>query len=159
MKFAKTLLTAAALAVVLGGSAYAKTLVYCSEASPANFDPGTTTGGNDYDAGARTVYNRLVEFKHGSTEVEPGLAESWEISPDGLTYTFHLRKGVKFQTTDYFTPTRELAAEDVIFSFERQMKADNPWNQYVAGASYEYLSGMGFPDLIKSIEKVDDLTV
>jgi len=41
MKFAKTLLTAAALAVVLGGSAYAKTLVYCSEASPANFDPAS----------------------------------------------------------------------------------------------------------------------
>ena len=94
MKSAKILLTAAALAVALGGSAYAKTLVYCSEASPANFDPGTTTGGNDYDAGARTVYNRLVEFKHGSTEVEPGLAERWEFSADGLTYTFHLRKGV-----------------------------------------------------------------
>jgi dipeptide transport system substrate-binding protein len=94
MKFAKTLLTAAALAVVLGGSAYAKTLVYCSEASPANFDPGTTTGGNDYDAGSRTVYNRLVEFKHGSSELEPGLAESWTFSDDGLEYTFKLRQGV-----------------------------------------------------------------
>ena len=49
MKLMKTLLTAAALAAMLGGSAYAKTLVYCSEASPANFDPGTTTGGNTDD--------------------------------------------------------------------------------------------------------------
>ena len=47
----------------------------------------------------------------------------------------------------------------MIFSFERQYKADNPWNKYVAGASWEYFSGMGFPDLIKSITKVDDLTV
>ena len=49
----------------------AKTLVYCSEASPANFDPGITTGGNDFDASSRTVYSRLVECKHGSTESEP----------------------------------------------------------------------------------------
>ena len=66
---------------------------------------------------------------------------------------------MKFQTTDFFTPTRDLNADDVIFSFERQLKADNPWNQYVAGAAWEYFAGMGFPDLIKSIEKVDDMTV
>src|SRR4029079_2908365 len=70
----KKLTFAAALlaASVLGGVASAKTLVYCSEASPANVDPGTTTGGNDFDASSRTVYSRLVEFKHGGTEVEPG---------------------------------------------------------------------------------------
>ena len=87
-----------------GGSAYAKQLVYCSEASPAHFDPGPTTGGNDFDASSRTVYNRLVEFEHGGTEVEPGLAESWDISDDGLTYTFQLRPGVKFQTTRLLHP-------------------------------------------------------
>jgi len=152
-------LVGVSLAALAGVGASAKTLVYCSEGSPGGFDPGLYTAGTTFDAASRTVYNRLLEFKHGGTELEPGLAESYDVSDDGLQYTFHLRKGVKFQSTDYFTPTRELAAEDVIFSFERQMKADNPWNQYVAGASYEYLSGMGFPDLIKSIEKVDDLTV
>ena len=159
MKFAKTLLTAAALAVVLGGSAYAKTLVYCSEASPANFDPGTTTGGNDYDAGARTVYNRLVEFKHGSTEVEPGLAESWDISADGLTYTFHLRKGVKFGTTDFFTPTRDFNADDVIFSFMRQQDDKSPWFTYLPNLSYDYYVGMDMPKYTKEWKKVDDYTV
>jgi len=159
MKFAKTLLTAAALAVVLGGSAYAKTLVYCSEASPANFDPGTTTGGNDYDAGARTVYNRLVEFKHGSTEVEPGLAESWDISADGLTYTFHLRKGVKFGTTDFFTPTRDFNADDVIFSFMRQQDDKSPWFTYLPNLSYDYYVGMDMPKYTKEWKKIDDYTV
>ena len=52
--------------------------------------------------------------------IAPGLAESWTISDDGLEYTFKLRPGVKFQTTDYFTPTRDLNADDVVFSFERQ---------------------------------------
>jgi dipeptide transport system substrate-binding protein len=159
MKLMKTLLTAAALAAVLGGSAYAKTLVYCSEASPANFDPATTTGGNDLDASARTVFSRLVEFKHGSTELEPGLAESWEVSDDGLTYTFHLRKGVKWQTTDYFTPTREFNADDVLWSFNRQNDPKSPWAKYTETTSYDYFQGMDMPKFTKEWKKVDDYTV
>ncbi|WP_377293943.1 ABC transporter substrate-binding protein [Rhizobium sp. SG2393] len=159
MKKLTTLLAATALAGLMAGTAWSKTLVYCSEGSPEGFDSALYTAGTTFDASSRTVYNRLVEFKKGSTEVEPGLAESWTISPDGLEYTFKLRPGVKFQTTDYFTPTRELNADDVIFSFERQYKADNAWNKYVAGASWEYFAGMGLPELLKSIEKVDDLTV
>src|SRR3954453_4554545 len=85
MKKTTSFMAALLAATVLSGAAYAKTLVYCSEASPANFDPGTTTGGNDFDASSRTIYSRLVEFKHGGTEIEPGLADSWDISDDGLT--------------------------------------------------------------------------
>ena len=159
MKLMKTLLTASALVAVMAGSAYAKTLVYCSEASPAHFDPGPTTGGNDFDASSRTIFNRLVEFTHGGTDLQPALAESWEISDDGLTYTFHLRPGVKFQTTSYFTPTRDFNADDVIFSFERQWKEDNPFFQYLEGLSWDYFQGMDMPRYLASIEKVDDLTV
>ncbi len=159
MKHVTKLLLVTAFAVGLAGTASAKTLVYCSEASPEGFDPGLYTAGTTFDAASRTVYNRLVEFKHGSTEVEPGLAESWDLSADGTVYTFHLRPGVKFQTTDFFKPTRDFNADDVIFSFDRQLKADSPWNKYVEGAAWEYSDGMGFPDLIKNIEKVDDLTV
>lgn len=146
-------------ATILSGAASAKTFVYCSEGSPEGFDPGMYTAGTTFDAAAHTVYNRLLEFKPGTTEAVPGLAESWTISDNGLEYTFKLRPGVKFQTTEFFTPTRELNADDVIFSLERQLKADHPWHQYVAGTSWEYFAGMGMPELIKSIEKVDDMTV
>lgn len=159
MRKISTLLAATALVAVMSTAAFAKTLVYCSEGSPEGFDPALYTAGTTFDAASRTVYSRLVEFKHGSTEIEPGLAESWTVSPDGKEYTFKLRSGVKFQTTDYFTPSRDLNADDVIFSFERQIKADNPWHKYVEGAAWEYAEGMGFPTVIKSIEKVDDLTV
>ena len=158
-RIARTAFVGAALLPLLAFGAHAKTLVYCSEASPEGFDPALYTAGTTFDAASRTVYNRLLEFKHGSTEVEPGLAESYEVSEDGTEYTFRLRPGVKFQTTDFFTPTRDLNADDVVFSFERQLSADNAWNQYVTGASWEYSAGMGFPELIKSVEKVDDLTV
>ena len=87
------------------------------------------TTGTSFDA-ARPVYNKLVHFKSGTTEVEPALAESWTVSPDGLTITFKLRKGVKFHAgVNGFTPTRDLTAEDVIWSFERQLKPDHPYRQ------------------------------
>ena len=146
-------------ATMLSGVASAKTFVYCSEASPEGFDPALYTAGTTFDASAHPVYNRLLEFKKGTTQTEPGLAESYEISDDGLQYTFKLRKGVKFQTTDFFTPTREFNADDVVFSFERQWKEDNAWNKYVEGASWEYFAGMGMPELLDKIEKVDDYTV
>lgn len=146
-------------ATVLSGAASAKTLVYCSEGSPEGFDPALYTAGTTFDASSRPVYERLLEFEPGTTNPVAGLAESWEVSDDGLQYTFKLRPGVKFQTTEFFTPTREMNADDVVYSFERQLKADNPWNKYVAGAAWEYFSGMGFPDLLTSVEKVDDMTV
>jgi dipeptide transport system substrate-binding protein len=159
MKLMKTLLAATAVMALAAGAAQAKQLVYCSEASPAHFDPGPLTGGNDFDASAATIYDRLVEFEPGSTAVVPGLAESWEISADGKEYTFHLRPGVKFHTQAYFTPTRDLNADDVIFSLERQWKTDNPWYAYLDGMTWDYFQGMDMPKYIASIDKVDDLTV
>ncbi|KKB86757.1 peptide ABC transporter substrate-binding protein [Devosia limi DSM 17137] len=159
MKLMKTLLTATAIMALAAGAAQAKQLVYCSEASPAHFDPGPLTGGNDFDASSHTIYNRLVEFVPGGTAVEPALAESWEVSEDGLEITFKLRPGVKFQTTSYFTPTRDLNASDVIFTFERQYKEDNPWFAYLDGMTWDYFQGMDMPKYIKEIVAVDDLTV
>ncbi|MDT8856201.1 ABC transporter substrate-binding protein [Paracoccaceae bacterium Fryx2] len=151
---------ATAMALVLAsGAASAKTLVYCSEGSPEGFDPAPYTAGTTFDASSRPVYNRLVEFEKGTTTAVPGLAESWEVSEDGLEYTFKLRQGVKFHTVEGFTPTRDFNADDVIFSFNRQGKTDDPWNQYIPGITYEYYSGMEMATVIADIEKVDDYTV
>ncbi len=159
MKLLKRLATGLLLAGLLGGAATAKTLVYCSEGSPEGFDPTPWTSGTSADAVPLTMFNRLVEFKLGTTEIIPGLAESWEVSPDGLEYTFNLRKGVKFHTTEFFTPTREFNADDVVFSFERQAKADDPWHTYLEGVVYEYFVSMEMDVVIKEVVKVDDHTV
>ncbi|WP_292898411.1 ABC transporter substrate-binding protein [Nitratireductor sp.] len=159
MKSKLTFAAALLAATVLSGAAGAKTLVYCSEGSPEGFDPALYTAGTTFDASSKPVYNRLVQFEPGTTKTVPGLAESWEISDDGLEVTFKLRQGVKFHTTDFFTPSRDFNADDVLFSFNRQLQEDHPYHAYVEGASWEYFNGMSMPDLVKSIEKVDDYTV
>ncbi len=154
----KGALLGAAVVVALGTPAGAKTLVFCSEASPEGFNPQFYTAGTTFDASSRPIYSRLVEFERGSTKLGAGLAESWEISDDGLIYTFHLRSGVKWHSNAKFTPTRDFNADDVVFTFERQLKADHPYHA-VSGGSYEYFEGMDMSNLLKSVEKVDDLTV
>ncbi len=161
MRTMKVAFAAVGISAAMASGAYAQTLVYCSEGSPEGFDPAPYTSGTTFDAASRTIYNRLVQFEPGTSVVGEGLgvAESWEVSDDGLTYTFHLKPDVQFHSTDYFTPTRALTADDVIFSFQRQNDPDSPWYQYSPGISWEYFNAMSMPDLIESIEKVDDLTV
>lgn len=152
-------LSSLAAAFVLGTTAVsAQSLVYCSEGSPEGFDPALYTSGTTFDAASHPIYNRLAEFKVGTTEVIPGLAESWEVSDDGKTVTFHLRQGVKFHSNADFTPSRDFNADDVIFSFDRQGNESHPYYT-VSGGTWEYFGGMSMPDLIDSITKVDDHTV
>ncbi len=139
-------------------SAHSKTFVYCSEGSPSAFNPQITTDGTSNNASTHTVYNRLVEFKYGSTDIVPSLAKSWKISKDGLKYTFQLEKNVKFHTTKYFTPTRTFNADDVLFTFNRMKNKNHPFNK-VSGGNYEYWNAMEMGKLIKEIKKLNDYSV
>ncbi len=80
----------------------------------STFDPGWMTSGERELVIMSCLYNGLVKYKEGSWEVVPDLAESWEISQDGKTVTFNLRKGVQFHKG-----FGEMTAEDVKFSYER----------------------------------------
>ena len=90
------------------------------------------------------MFNGLVRFKPGSINpegIEPDLASSWESSPDGLVWTFHLRKGVKFHRG-----FGELTATDVVYSLGR---AGNPKTSAVSSNYREF----------KSVEAADPYTV
>jgi dipeptide transport system substrate-binding protein len=136
----------------------ASNLVFCSEGSPAGFDPGQYTTGTDFDASAETVFNRLSQFERGGTAVIPGLATSWDVTPDGLTYTFHLREGVKFHTTPYFKPTRTFNADDVLFTFNRMINKDDPFRKAYP-TEFPYFTDMAMDTNITKIEKIDEHTV
>lgn len=166
LRAARVVAFASAAAMVLLGEATIshaaaipnKTLVYCSEGSPAGFDPAQYTTGTDFTADTFTVFNRLVEFTRGGTQVEPGLAERWDVSPDGKTYTFHLRHGVKFHTTSYFKPTREFNAADVVFTFKRMLDPNQPFRKAYP-ATFPYFTDMGLDKLIQRVEMIDPYTV
>ena len=157
----KLLAAVCGASLLLAGAAavQAKTLVFCSEGSPEGFNPAFYTAGTTFDASSRAIYNRLVEFERGTTKIGPALAEKWEVSDDGLEYTFMLRKGVKFHSTKEFQPSRDFNADDVVFSFKRQLDKEHPFHSVTEGAEYEYFNGMSMPDLLKDVVKVDDYTV
>ncbi len=135
-----------------------KTFVYCSEGSPTIFNPQLASDGPSFDASSAPIYNRLLDFTEGTTDLIPSLAESWKISADGLVYNLSLRKEVKYQTTPYFTPTRDFNADDVLFTFNRMMDKENPYHK-VNGGGYEYFVSMSMGELIKSVEKVGDYEI
>ncbi len=142
MKMLKTLIAAAALALVAGGAQAARTDVNIAmQLEPPSLDP--TTGGAA--AAIRSVtYNNIFE---GLTKVDrdgavqPLLAKSWEISDDGLTYTFHLQENAKFHDG------APLTAADVKYSLDtaRGEKSVNAQKQLFAK--------------IASVDVVDDHTV
>ncbi|MEP7099042.1 MAG: ABC transporter substrate-binding protein [Burkholderiales bacterium] len=155
--FTLSTLAAGALLSCAGAAFAAKTLVYCSEGSPEGFNPQYYTTGTTADASSVPMYNRLVEFETGTTNIIPGLAESWTAAADGLSYTFKLRKGVKFHTSAKFTPTRDFNADDVLFSFNRM--SDPAMPKTTPGTTYAYFDDMDMKNIVDHVEKVDAMTV
>ncbi len=139
------------------GSAANNTLVFCSEGNIASFNPQIEVSGTVLDA-THHIYERLFDFKDGTTEVIPSLVEEgWTVDEKGLEYTLDLKKGVKFHTTPYFTPTREFNADDVLFSFNRQRDPKHPYHKVVG--TYKYFQSMEMDKLIKDIIKINDYRV
>jgi ABC-type dipeptide transport system, periplasmic component len=123
------------------------TFVVGCTADISRLDPADVTDGQSI-LRCDSIFEGLVRHKSGTIEVEPCLAESWDVSEDGLEITFHLRKGVKFHDGTDFN------ADAVVFSFARQYDLGHPYHQYGEWAYWGYM----FSD-IKEVVKVDDYTV
>lgn len=103
----------------------------------------------------KSIFDGLMDYKPGTTELEPDLAESYTVSDDGLTYTFKLRNGIKFHNG------RPLTSADVKYSFER---AVNPATQSPGGGYFGMIAGYddvagGKATTLSGIETPDDKTV
>lgn len=144
------------LALMAAAPAKAAMLSVCIEASPEVFNPEMTSNGSTaYVLGQ--IYDGLVSVKPGTSDIEPALAESWTVSNDGKTYTFKLRHGVKWQSNDNFTPTRDFNADDVMFTFQRMMKSDHPYAKVNGGTFITFNTKLA--DALQEISKIDDYTV
>lgn len=109
---------------------------------------------------ASQVHEGLVKINPKDLTLMPGLAEKWEISADGKTITFHLRKGLKFQNND------EISSKDVKFTFEL-LCTDRPGNVHfhtvckdrIVGANEYYQSSMkGQKAQLTGFKVIDDLS-
>jgi len=120
-----------------------KVLVFAQGSDPRGLDPAYVDDGESYKIMTQ-IFEGLVRYKPGSTEIQPLLATEWSVSPDALEWTFKLRKDVKFHDGTPFN------AAAVKFSFERQLppnrKDDMPYASFVF-------------DGVKQVEVVDDYTV
>lgn len=132
--------------------------VYCVNGVINSFNPQMASSGVTVDTLSPQLYDRLLDVDPYTYRLIPELAQSWEVLDNGATYRFHLRKGVPFQRTAWFTPTRTLNADDVVFSFARMFDIHHPWHQ-VNGGRYPYFDSLQFPQAVKSVIRLDNETV
>ena len=137
---------------------YSTGVVYCSESNPVTFNPQLDTSSTTSDATSHQLYDRLLDFDPDSGRIVPSLASSWLVSDDGLTYAFQLRRDVEFHNTDYFTPSRNFNASDVLFSINRWRLPTHPFHN-VSNGSYPYFESLGLADNIANVERVNGYRV
>ena len=114
---------------------------------PGSIDPGATVEGAE-PLIARQVFDTLVSYREGSTDIEPALATRWSVSRDGLVWTFVLRDDARFHDGS------SLSATEVVTSFERHTKTDVLQRPPVWA---ELLRGN--PGVVKEVRAADPRTV
>ena len=124
----------------------ANVLIVGQIAEPKSLDPSVDTAVNDFRI-LMNMYDGLVRYKDGTLQPEPALAKSWEISKDGLTYTFHLRGGVKFHDGSPFN------AAAVKFTFDRMLDKNHPYHDTGPFPLSFFFSA------IDTVTALDDMTV
>jgi peptide/nickel transport system substrate-binding protein len=134
------------------------TFVFGAQGEPVCLDAPVITDGISGRV-INQIFEGLVKFDKDTTNVVPGLAESWTTSDDGLEWTFKLREGVKFHDGTDFN------ADAVVANFDYWKNTANPNHvaQTEAGRAFEYFEAQfgGFDDasIISSVEAVDPTTV
>lgn len=129
-------------------------IVYCVNGEVNTFNPQLASGGVIVDTLSAQLYDRLLDVDPYTFRLIP----RWEVKDEGSTFIFHLRRDVSFQHTAWFTPTRPINAEDVVFSFARMFDKHHPWHS-INGGHYPYFDSLQFADSVQSVKKIDTYTV
>lgn len=126
------------------------TFVFGRGGDSVGLDPAAITDGESIKV-TKNIFDTLVDYGDQDTEIHPALAEKWDVSSDGLVYTFNLREGVKFHDGTDFN------ADAVVYNFERWMNADKKQYYYYGSMFGGFKGDEGH--VIESVTAVDDYTV
>ncbi|KAA9002001.1 peptide ABC transporter substrate-binding protein SapA [Affinibrenneria salicis] len=132
--------------------------VYCVNGVLNTFNPQMARSGLTVDTLAAQLFDRLLDVDPYSYRLLPELAQRWEVLDNGATYRFYLRRDVPFQQTRWFTPTRAMNADDVVFSFQRMVDKNHPYHN-VNGGDYPYFDSLQFAESVQSIRKLGEYSV
>ena len=138
---------AAAFAFLLtgcGGSSASTSFTWFVDNIPANLDPQVATKAEDVIA-CETLYGGLVR-RNASGELVPDLCERWEISSDGLTYTFYLKSGLTYTGTKGAATDYAITAEDFVYAFRRVFdpRTASPYAVEFSAIQNSHLPATGF---------------
>lgn len=132
--------------------------VFCGQSVPQTFNPQLVDGGVTAEAISPQVFDTLLVLDPKTHQPGANIATQWQTNQERTEYTFSLRPDIDFQTTPWFTPTRPLNAQDVVFSFERIVDSTHPFH-YNGGGIYPWFSSINFANLLNSVEALDEHTV
>jgi ABC-type transport system substrate-binding protein len=151
MKLTAALMLAVALSACGSSSNTGTALVVARVKDAVVLDPAQATDGMSLNL-TQEILKGLVQFKPGTFDVEPAIAQKWMMSPDGRTWTFTLKKGLKFSDG---TP---IDAQAIQFNFDRWRLTKDP---YHGNLPYQYYADMfgGFPGLIVNVRAANQNTV
>ena len=158
MKFTqifKATVTAGIMAMAMSSAAHAVTLNTMNGSEPGSIDPHKASG--DWENRILGDYLEGLVAEDAKADAIPGQAESWDISEDGLTYTFHLRDGIKW------TDGKPVLASDFVFAFKRLFDpataSDYAYLQYPIKGGSEIAEGQTVADADFGVQAPDDKTV
>jgi cationic peptide transport system substrate-binding protein len=132
--------------------------VYCGQENPTTFNPQLVDSGITAETLSPQIFDTLLTIDPDTHQPVASVAKQWLVNNNGTEYTFILRDDVPFQTTAWFSPSRNLNADDVVFSFDRIINPNNPYHN-IGHSNYPWFSGTNFIRLISSIRAVDAHTV
>lgn len=132
--------------------------VYCGLEGSETLNPQLVDSGIASEALSPQIFDTLIKLDEETYKPIANIAQKWSVNKHGTEYIFQLNQGIKFQQTPWFTPTRDLNAHDVVFSFNRIIDPQHSFHK-VGGGLYPWFASIDFSDLVKEVKAVSPYKV
>ncbi|WGV99288.1 ABC transporter substrate-binding protein [Vibrio sp. YMD68] len=125
--------------------------IFCGQGGLQTFNPQLVDSGITSEALSPQLFDTLVVLDPETHQPIPSVATQWTVNKSRTEYIFDLKEDVPFHTTEWFTPTRNLNAEDVVFSFRRIIDSSHSYH-YVGNGQYPWFTGIDFQNLLIDVQ-------